>query len=187
MNSGGVFMRGAATIQPAALARGLRRVLLERGVTIHERTAAVELDGERPGPFGALGAAGRRAAAGRAGRPVRVRTNSPWGGGEVVARSAVVALNAWAAAWPSFGRRLVTWSSYIVLTEPIPDRLEQLGWTGGEGVSDARFTLHYLRTTPDGRIALGGSWWLSRDDGTGAQFSPSCRSSHPNARRGFRL
>jgi glycine/D-amino acid oxidase-like deaminating enzyme len=50
----------------------------------------------------------------------------------------------------------VTWSSYIVLTEPIPDRIADLGWTGGEGLSDARFTLHYLRTTPDGRIAIGG-------------------------------
>ena len=177
---GGVFMRGAATIQPAALARGLRRVLLERGVTIHERTAAVELDGERPGPFGALGAAGRRAAAGRAGRPVRVRTNSPWGGGEVVARSAVVALNAWAAAWPSFGRRLVTWSSYIVLTEPIPDRLEQLGWTGGEGVSDARFTLHYLRTTPDGRIALGGGGGRA---GFGGRIGPSFTDDLVSAER----
>jgi glycine/D-amino acid oxidase-like deaminating enzyme len=67
-----------------------------------------------------------------------------------------MALNAWAAGWPWFGRRLVTWSSYIVLTEPIPDRVADLGWTGGEGVADARFTLHYLRTTPDGRIALGG-------------------------------
>jgi glycine/D-amino acid oxidase-like deaminating enzyme len=67
-----------------------------------------------------------------------------------------VALNAWAAARPGLGRRLVTWSSYIVLTEPIPDRLADLGWTGGEGVTDARFTLHYARTTADGRIALGG-------------------------------
>ena len=74
----------------------------------------------------------------------------------MLAASAVLGLNAWAAAWPWFGRRLVTWSSYIVLTEPIPDRLADLGWTGGEGVADARFTLHYLRTTPDGRIALGG-------------------------------
>ena len=74
----------------------------------------------------------------------------------MLAASAVLGLNAWAAAWPWFGRRLVTWSSYIVLTEPIPDRLADLGWTGGEGVADARFTLHYLRTTADGRIALGG-------------------------------
>jgi glycine/D-amino acid oxidase-like deaminating enzyme len=152
----GVLMRGAATVQPAMLARGLRRVLLKRGVTIHEGTRAVELDGERPGALGRLGAGGRRAAAGRGGRPVRVRTVSAHRDGEVVAHSAVVAMNAWAAAWPSFGRRLVTWSSYIVLTEPIPDRLAEIGWTGGEGVADGRFTLHYLRTTPDGRIALGG-------------------------------
>ena len=152
---GGVFMRGAATVQPAVLARGLRRALLERGVTIHEETTATELDGERRGGFGSIGVSGRRAA-GRAGRPVRVRTTSTRGDGEVIARSAVVALNAWAAGWPSFGRRLVTWSSYIVLTEPIPDKLEEIGWTGGEGLSDGRFTLHYLRTTRDGRIAIGG-------------------------------
>jgi glycine/D-amino acid oxidase-like deaminating enzyme len=153
---GGVFMPHAATIQPAILARGLRRVLLERGVTIHEGTTAVEVDGERPGSLGRLGAGSRRAPAGRVGRPVRVRTASAVGEGEVVARSAIVALNAWAAGWPSFGRRLVTWSSYIVLTEPIPDKLEEIGWTGGEGLSDGRFTLHYLRTTRDGRIAIGG-------------------------------
>ena len=156
----GVFMPGAATVQPAALARGLRRVLLERGVTIHEGTTAVEIDGQRPGWLGGLGAATRRAPRrrGTAGglRPVRVRTRSAVGEGAVLAGSAVLALNAWAAAWPWFGPRLVTWSSYIVLTEPIPDRLADLGWTGGEGVTDARFTLHYLRTTPDGRIAIGG-------------------------------
>ena len=26
----------------------------------------------------------------------------------------------------------------------------------GAGIADSRFTLHYARTTPDGRIALGG-------------------------------
>jgi glycine/D-amino acid oxidase-like deaminating enzyme len=156
----GVFMPGAATIQPASLARGLRRVALERGVRIAEGTTVEEIDGQRPGLFGALGAGARRAPARRGNghgiRPVRLRTSSSAGPGEVLAGSVVVALNAWAAAWPWFGRRLVTWSSYMILTEPIPDRLADLGWTGGEGLADARFTLHYLRTTPDGRIALGG-------------------------------
>jgi glycine/D-amino acid oxidase-like deaminating enzyme len=156
----GVFMPGAATVQPAVLARGLRRVALERGVTLVEGTEAVEIDGQRPGLLGALGARARRAPARRGNgvglRPVRVRTRSALGDGEVIAGAVVVALNAWAAAWPWFGRRLVTWSSYIVLTEPIPERLADIGWTGGEGLADARFTLHYLRTTPDGRIAIGG-------------------------------
>ncbi len=134
---GGAFMRGAATIQPAALARGLRRVALERGVVIHEHTRVERFVGD-------------------AGGSAVVSTSSTRGPGMVIAEQVVVALNAWAAAWPQFGRRLVTWSSYIVLTEPIPDRLAEIGWTGGEGIADSRFTLHYARTTPDGRIALGG-------------------------------
>jgi glycine/D-amino acid oxidase-like deaminating enzyme len=136
----GAFMPGAATVQPAALARGLRRVALERGVVIHERTTAHRLGQSR-----AVGPG-----------PVTIATSSTEGDGTLVADQLVVALNAWAAGWPAFGRRLVTWSSYVVLTEPIPDRLAEIGWTGGEGVADARFTLHYARTTADGRIAIGG-------------------------------
>ncbi len=100
---------------------------------------------------------GRRARhAAPAGGPVVLRTDAGGVPGRVRAEQVVLGLNAWAAGWPWSDRRLVTWSSYIVLTEPIPDRLAELGWTGGEGVCDARFTVHYLRTTPDGRIALGG-------------------------------
>lgn len=127
---GGVYMPGAATVQPALLARGLRRVLLERGVVIHEGTRVRGL---------------------RADRDVQVDTDS----GVVRAPQAVLAMNAWAAGWPGFRTRLMTWGSYIVLTEPIPERLEELGWTGGEAVTDSRFTIHYFRTTRDGRIAFG--------------------------------
>lgn len=138
---GGVFMRQGATIQPARLVRAMRRVALERGVVIHERTRAI------PGLLG-----GVRDVRDGDGVGVTIRTDA----GALVAEQVVVALNAWAAGWPRLGRRIVTWSSYMAMTEPIPERLADLGWTGGEGVTDARFTLHYLRTTPDGRIAIGG-------------------------------
>jgi len=178
---GGVFMPGAATVQPALLARGLRRVLLERGVVIHEGTTATEIDGQRPGWFGAVAAGSRRAPARRpigGLRPVRVRTGSGAGDGEVLAGAAVLGLNAWAAAWPWFGRRLVTWSSYIALTEPIPERLADLGWTGGEGLADGRFTLHYLRTTRDGRIAIGGGGGRAGFGGRiGPAFTDDARSA----------
>ena len=151
----GVFMPGAATVQPARLARALRRVALEGGVRIFEGTRVTALDGSSPSIVGTW-LAGERRRIGTAGRPVRVETTSDAGVAEVAAERVVVAMNAWAAAWPWFAPRIVTWSSYIVLTEPIPDRLADIGWTGGEGVCDARFTLHYLRTTPDGRIAIGG-------------------------------
>jgi glycine/D-amino acid oxidase-like deaminating enzyme len=46
-------------------------------------------------------------------------------------------------------------SSHIVLTEPVPELLEEIAWTGGECITDSRAMVHYMRTTPDGRIALG--------------------------------
>ena len=79
-----------------------------------------------------------------------------------------------------FARRILNWSSYVVVTEPIPERLAEIGWTGGEGIADARFTLHYGRPTADGRIALGGGGGrrgLGRPDRTGVH------ERHGSARR----
>ena len=41
------------------------------------------------------------------------------------------------------------------MTEPVPDVLDELGWRGGESISDGRALLHYLRTTRDDRILFG--------------------------------
>jgi len=127
---GGVFTSMGATVQPARPARGLRRTLLERGVRIYEQTPVAR--------FGA-------------GAPVVAETP----GGTVRAGAAVVALNAWAARWKRFRRLLTVRGSYIALTAPAPDKLEQLRWTDGMGLWDHRAALHYIRTTPDGRIAFG--------------------------------
>ncbi len=123
---GGMLVPSDAQVQPARLARGLRRVLLQRGVAIHEGTRVADLRQE--------------------GGAVRVTTD---GGGTLTAARVVLAVNAWAAGWPGagFGSRMITWSSYMVLTEPIPDRLAAMGWTGGEAITDCRFTNHYFRTT----------------------------------------
>jgi glycine/D-amino acid oxidase-like deaminating enzyme len=137
----GAWMPHAGGVQPAKLARGLRRVALDLGIVVHERTSAT-LPGDP--------------ARSRTTGPVEIATSSAEGSGTVEADQVVVAANAWAAGWAPVARRLLTWSSYIVLTEPIPDRLAEIGWTDRAGISDARFTLHYARTTADGRIALGG-------------------------------
>jgi glycine/D-amino acid oxidase-like deaminating enzyme len=126
----GLLIRDAATVQPARLARGLRRVLLERGVRIHEGTPVTRF---------------------RFGTPAVAVTP----GGSVRAGEAVVALGAWATWWRAFTPRTTVRGSYVVVTAPAPERLEELGWTGGESVSDQRSSLHYARTTADGRIALG--------------------------------
>ena len=46
-------------------------------------------------------------------------------------------------------------SSDMIATAPMPERLEEAGWTGGESISNCRLMVHYYRTTSDGRIAFG--------------------------------
>ncbi len=128
---GGAFMPSGATVQPARLARGLRRALLDRGVTIHELTRVNRIR-EADGPLWLEADHGR-----------------------VRAPQAVVAVNAWAAGWPRFRSSVLAWGSHIVLTEPVPELIAELGWTGGEAITDSRFTVSYFRTTPVGRIAFG--------------------------------
>ena len=125
-----MLIADAATVHPARLARGLRRLLLESGVRIFEHTTVTRLG---------------------MGRPVVAETP----GGTVRAGDAVIGLGAWATWWKAFRPRLTLRGSYMVITAPAPDRLEELGWTGGEAIRDLRSSIHYLRTTPDGRIAFG--------------------------------
>jgi glycine/D-amino acid oxidase-like deaminating enzyme len=69
---------------------------------------------------------------------------------------AVVAIGGAAKApWAPLRNALTVTSSHIVLTEPVPDLLEEIGWTGGECITDSRTLIDYFRTTPDGRIAFG--------------------------------
>ena len=76
-------------------------------------------------------------------------------GGSVRAPVALLAAGASTGTVPALRRALTVSSSHIVLTEPVPDVIDEIGWTGGEAISDGRTLLHYLRTTQDGRILFG--------------------------------
>ncbi|HZR91238.1 MAG TPA: FAD-dependent oxidoreductase [Gaiellaceae bacterium] len=123
----GVLFPAVATVQPARLVRALRRAALGRGVRIFERSRARDV------------------------RPGLVRTS----GGSVRAGEVVLATNAWFTGRREARRRLTNFGSYVVLTEPLPQRLRELGWTGGEAIVDGRMFLHYFRTTEDGRVLMG--------------------------------
>jgi putative aminophosphonate oxidoreductase len=127
---GGVLEPNAATVQPGLLARGLRRVALDRGVRIHEGSPMVALD---------------------RGAPPVVRTPRS----AITADAVVIATNAWAARIRELRRLIVPLGSDIAATEPIPERLAEIGWTGGEAISDSHLMVNYYRTTRDGRIAWG--------------------------------
>jgi glycine/D-amino acid oxidase-like deaminating enzyme len=127
----GVLIPDFATVQPARLALGLRSRLADRGALLFERSRV-------------------RALRGRAGG-VLAETEA----GSVRARCAVLAVGPAARGLRELRTRLSVTSSHILLTEPVPDVLGELGWTGGECITDGRTLVHYFRTTRDGRIAFG--------------------------------
>src|SRR5207248_5647112 len=68
--------------------------------------------------------------------------------------------------------------SAVVLTEPVPELLEEIGWTGGEAIADGRMFLHYFRTTADGRVVMGsGSGPIGHGGAVGARFFEIGRAS----------
>ena len=144
---GGAFYPDAATVQPARLALGLRERLLAADVEIHEHSPVRRLAAADFVHAGARTKSNARTEGG-----VVARTEH----GEVRAGAAIVAIGGAAKARRAPLRNALTvTSSHIVLTEPVPDLLEEIGWTGGECITDCRTMLHYFRTTPDGRIAFG--------------------------------
>ena len=126
----GVFEATAASVQPALLARGLRRVVLERGVQIFERSPMTRLERSST---------------------LRVHTQN----GSVSAGRVVLAMNAWSAQMRELGKALVIVSSDVVLTAPIPEDVRPAGWSEGVCISDSRLMVNYFRPTPEGRLVFG--------------------------------
>ena len=148
----GVFERSNATVQPALLVEGMRRVALAMGVEIHEGTGVSDIE---------------------PGHPALVKTAQA----NLRARSVVLAVNAWAATIPALAKLVVPVNSSIVTTEAMPQRLADIGWTGGEAITDSQLMVDYYRTTRDGRIAFGkGTGALSFGSKIGEVFSEDAAS-----------
>jgi glycine/D-amino acid oxidase-like deaminating enzyme len=155
---GGVVTPDLTVLQPAKLARELRRVLLERGVRIFEGTPALRFE---------------------AGRPVRVVTPA----GSVAAPQVVLTSGAWAGRERHFRRAFTVCVDYMVVTEPVPELLETIGWTSHVGVADLREMLYYLRPTDDGRIAIGGgAMKITYGNRIGGRALSSARTAEAAAR-----
>jgi glycine/D-amino acid oxidase-like deaminating enzyme len=131
---GGVWDRdGVAMLNPARLAWGLRRVCLELGVRIHERT-----------PVQSLRQQGRESV-----------LTTPYG--RVRAARVALATN----VFPSLVRRarwytVPVWD-YALMTEPLSEEQRaRIGWRARQGMADASNQFHYYRLTDDNRILWGG-------------------------------
>src|SRR5918999_253493 len=126
----GARQTDAATVQPALLVRGLRRVAIRLGVQVYEGTPMLGLD---------------------RGAPATVLTPA----GRVRADRVVVATGAWASRLRELRRSIVPIGTTIVATEPLGDRIGELPWADGEGLGDARLMVHYSQVTPAGRLIFG--------------------------------
>jgi glycine/D-amino acid oxidase-like deaminating enzyme len=119
----------AARIDPARLARGLAHACERLGVTIHERTRALEIG------------------------PGAVRCE----GGTVRATSVLRTTESYTTLLPGAGHAYLPLYSLMIATEPLPQHVwDELGWRDGLLVGDQRHLFFYAQRTMDGRIAIGG-------------------------------
>ena len=121
-------------LNPARLARGLRRVAEELGVRIWERTPVRQL------------------------RPVAGGVEVVADGGVASSRRAVLATNAYSGHLLSRLRsRFVPIYDYVLVSEPLNrEQMERIGWAGREGASEHSNHFHYFRLTADDRVLWGG-------------------------------
>ena len=126
----GVIEPSNATVQPAALVRAMRSYALEVGVRVFEQSKVTRID---------------------RGTTVTLHTAR----GTLRAPTVVIATNAWAASLRPLRNKLFVISSDMIATEPIADRLDDIGWNQGEAITDSQTLVCYYRTTAEGRIAFG--------------------------------
>ena len=142
-----------ATLNPAKLAREMKRVVEESGVEVRERSVVTRIT---PGKIN------------------HVDTEL----GDISAPIIVLALNAYSHKLGFFKSRVFPISVFQVATEPLSNsQLEAIGWQNRQGLSDMRTMFSYLIQTKDNRIVMGGAFTYYDNDalcsGNDKYFTPS--------------
>lgn len=133
---GAIHERETGILDPCKHVRELKRLAVEAGVAVYERTPVHYID--------------------RSGGQVRLDTP----GGTVKASKLVVAANAYASSLrglPKLRSRQMPMWTFQVVTAPLSTaQWDSLGWNGRQSFEDNRQLVHYFRPTVDGRITMGG-------------------------------
>lgn len=132
---GALFNPAGGVLDPVKLILGLKASARKCGVRVFEQTKVLGLERRRAG--------------------VVVRGES----GEVEARKAILATNAWSHdLLPRLRFRFLPLYDYVIVSEPLmPSQRDAIGWRGRQGISDARSFFNYYRLTGDDRILWGTS------------------------------
>jgi len=122
-----------AMLNPAKLAREMKRVVESAGAEVRERTVTLRVT---------------------PGKVHRIETEL----GEISAPTLVLGLNGYSHKLGFFRNRLLPLCSYVIATEPLSEaQWESIGWQNRQGLSDQRVLFTYQRPTADGRIVIGGA------------------------------
>ncbi|MBJ26838.1 MAG: hypothetical protein CL567_04165 [Alphaproteobacteria bacterium] len=150
----GVIDTASIMIHPGNLVRGLRRVALNKGVRIFEKTPMTKL--------------GRTT-------PPTVKTTK----GKITARKVVLAMYGWSLSIPELRRSAMVMFTDAAMTVPIPDKLRDIGFYDAPGFTDSRTFIESIRPTSDGRVMLTKSGgWLPFGDRLDACPEYTCRSEN---------
>lgn len=129
---GAVFDPNSGQINGAQLVRGLRPVLLERGVEIYEGTPVLKI---------------------REGSTITLTTPQ----GEVRAKAIVIATNGYTSKLGYFRDALFPLHSHVYATAPLTAaQREQIGWGAIAGFSDDLDRISYGVITNEGNVVFGG-------------------------------
>jgi gamma-glutamylputrescine oxidase len=129
---GALFEPGAFHFHPLKYAQGLARAIAALGVHVHEQSRVTQIAPDGPGWI--------------------VRTAS----GTVRARQVVVCCGGYIEKlYPRLGGAVLPIATYVMVTEPLGERLQSAMRTGA-AVYDTRFAFDYYRPLDDSRILWGG-------------------------------
>ena len=129
---GALFEPSAFHFHPLKYAQGLARVLAEKGVRIHEASRVTQIAAD--------------------GQGWRIAT----AGGALRAREVVVCCGGYLEKlYPRLGSAVLPIATYVMVTEPLGERLHGAVRTGA-AVYDTRFAFDYYRPLPDTRLLWGG-------------------------------
>jgi glycine/D-amino acid oxidase-like deaminating enzyme len=129
-----------ATLNPAKLVLGMKRVVEEMGVEVRERSVVTRvIPGKAP----------------------LVDTEL----GDISAPVLVIALNGYAHKLGFFKNRVFPVSVFQIATEQLSkEQWDSIGWQNRQGLSDMRALYSYSVPTADGRIVMGGSDFVYYDN-----------------------
>ncbi|MBT3190122.1 MAG: FAD-binding oxidoreductase [Anaerolineae bacterium] len=128
-----------ATLNPAKLAREMKRIVEDMGVEVRERTVVTRI---------------------KPGKTNYIDTEL----GDIQAPIMVMATNAYAHKLGFFKDRVFPVGVFQIVTEPLSKaQWESVGWQNKQGLSDMRTMYSYSIPTSDGRILMGGADFVYYD------------------------